>query len=446
MEQVFLQLARMSLAAGWLVLAVLALRLLLKKAPRWAICLLWALVAVRLVCPVTISSRVSLVPRAESVVQTLPQLALPEEIEAAEPAEAVPADAAPQISAVAVASRVWLAGTVGMLLWAVVSDLRLRRRLRVSIPHGEGVRLCDGIDSPFVLGILRPTIYLPSGIDPAQAVYVLAHENAHIARRDHWWKPLGWLLLSVYWFQPLLWAAYVLFCRDLELACDERVAAELDRAGLAAYSEALLRCSRSRRGAALVCPVSFGEVAVRQRVRTILRYKKPALRAVLSAVAVVLAVAALFLTERPAAALSLPETAVTEQTPAPLADNDDLQEYPGQKADLLRAARAAQTPEPTPTPSPVPTAAPAVSTPAANRTTTSTSRTNTPSAESSQTQSAAPQSSAQITPQASGTGLSDPLDKWSSHASSGAGQQGGSTFSNADYLVNIIDEPIVSIP
>lgn len=287
---VFQKLLWMSFSAAWLSLAVFALRPLLRKTPRWVVLLLWALVAVRLVCPLSIESRVSLMPRPETVASAL---------------QAPEAESAPQPLPMDAMSRVWLAGMGAMLLWGLWGDLRLRRRVRVSMPQGENVRVCDEIQTPFVLGLLRPSIYLPSSLDAAQAGYVLAHERAHIARGDHWWKPLGWVLLSVYWFQPLLWLSYVLFCRDLELACDERVARSLDRAGLAAYSEALLRCS-TRRGT-LASPIAFGEVGVKARVRAILRYRRPLLRRVVPAVLAVLVMGVTFLTDRPAMALLLPE-------------------------------------------------------------------------------------------------------------------------------------------
>ena len=296
LAQVFSKLLHMSFAAAWLALAVVLLRILLRKAPRRVILLLWALVAVRLVCPVSIESPISLVPRPETVVQSV-------QTAAETPAEPK-TDFHPE--------RLWLVGTGAMLLWGVWGDLRLRRRVRVSVPRGDCVRICDEIDTPFVLGVLCPHIYLPSSLNESQAVYVLAHERAHMARRDHWWKPLGWVLLSVYWFHPLLWLSYILFCRDLELACDERVAASLDREGLAAYSEALLSCS-TRRGA-LASPVAFGETGVKTRVRAILHYRKPALRVVMTALLCVVIVGALFLTDRPAVAVQLVETILPEIT------------------------------------------------------------------------------------------------------------------------------------
>ena len=330
LEGVFHKLLYMSFSAMWLAVAVLALRVLLRRAPRRMILLLWALVAVRLVCPVSVESRISVVPRPETVAQSVELPA-----EAAAPAADFHAE------------RLWLVGASAMLLWGVWGDIHLRRRVRISLPQGDNVRLCDEIDTPFVLGTLRPRIYLPSSLEEEQAGYVLAHERAHIARGDHWWKPLGWVLLSVYWFHPVMWISYILFCRDLELACDERVAASLDRDGLAAYSEALLKCS-VRRGA-LASPVAFGETGVKTRVRAILRYRKPALRVVLSAMLCVVVVGALFLTDRPAVAMQLAETVLPERKEG--RENDwtlPLDEQTGQTTD---------SPDVTPAPAGTPDAA-----------------------------------------------------------------------------------------
>ncbi len=291
----------MGFYADLLVLAVLLLRALLKKAPKRIVCLLWALVAVRLVCLAQLEWRASLMPPQETVMQTVqqaPQRLLPaQEAKAGAPEQAASTSAVPDPTGVL--SRVWFAGMVGMVVWAAWSDLRLRRRLRAAVRTEDGVWLCDEIDTPFVLGLFAPRIYLPSAGDDRQNVYILAHERAHIARGDHWWKLLGWLLLSVYWFHPLLWLGYVLFCRDLELACDERAVRGLDRAGLAAYSEALLRCSAPRQ-TALTFPVAFGEVGVKPRVKAVLTYKKPTFWLILLAVLAVIAAAVFFLTSRPA--------------------------------------------------------------------------------------------------------------------------------------------------
>ena len=308
MEQLFLQLARMGLYASALVLVVITLRALLKNAPKRLICLLWALVAFRLVCPVQIQWRASLMPPPETVVQTvreMPSLVLPAQeapaVSLEQPENAVPAEptlAAPDLAAVL--SRVWLAGVIIMLLWAGVSDLRLRRRLRASVRLQNGVWLNDEIDTPFVLGLFAPRIYLPYGWDDEQNVYILAHERAHIVRGDNWWKLCGWLLLSAYWFHPLLWLAYVLLCRDLELACDEHAVRGLDREGRAAYSQALLDCSSPRR-TAFTFPVAFGEIGVKPRVKAVLYRKEPAFWLVLAAILALIAAAIFFLTDRPAA-------------------------------------------------------------------------------------------------------------------------------------------------
>ena len=338
MEQLFLQLARMGLSASALVLVVIALRALLKNAPKRLVCLLWALVAFRLVCPAQIQWRASLMPPPETVVQTvreMPNMILPTQeapiIAPEQPENAVPMEptrAAPDLTMVL--SRVWLAGMIAMLLWAVISDLRLRRRLRASVRLQNGVWLNDEIDTPFVLGLFSPRIYLPYGWDDEQNVYILAHERAHIVRGDNWWKLLGWLLLSVYWFHPLLWLAYVLFCRDLALACDAHAVRGLDREGRAAYSQALLDCS-SPRGNAFTFPVAFGEIGVKPRVKAVLNYKKPAFWLVLAAVLALIAAAVFFLTDRPA----------EEQTETELVfrdvDGESMQLYGDHTEDLLQS-------------------------------------------------------------------------------------------------------------
>lgn len=295
MERIFLRLVSMSMSAGWLVLAVVLLRQLLRRSPRRIVCLLWALVALRLLCPLQLTWGASLVPSQETVARTAQStLELP--------AETAPSDAPAGQALVQTLSCVWLAGAAAMVLWAAVSDVRLRARLRGAVRQSGNVWQSARIDTPFVLGVVQPRIYLPPGLGPEQSAYVLAHERAHISRGDHVWKPLGWLLLSVYWFQPMLWVAYALLCRDLELACDERVARGLDRAGLADYAETLLNCGCRRRSVP-VSPVAFGEVGVKARVKAVLRYQKPVFRRVALALAAVAVTGAFFLTERPATAL-----------------------------------------------------------------------------------------------------------------------------------------------
>ena len=197
-----------------------------------------------------------------------------------------------------IAGWVWLIGLGAMLLYALVSYLRLRRRVSVSLPIQDHIYLCDAISSPFILGVVKPHIYLPSGLDEVQRQNVLSHERAHLARRDHWWKPLGFALLAVYWFNPVLWLAYALLCRDIELACDERVIRTMDESAVKTYSTVLLACSMLRK-AAITCPLAFGEVGVKERVKNALHYKKPAFWVVAASVAVCVVVAVCFLTNPP---------------------------------------------------------------------------------------------------------------------------------------------------
>ena len=306
METVFLKLLDMSVSASWLILAVIAARLLLRNAPKSARCILWALVALRLMCPVSIPSPVSLAPQAPAVEQILierqvtlsrqiPRLGTqggvtPDNTESAKP-ENLPAS----VRLTEIFSAVWLAGLSVMLLYALAGFLRLRRTVSASLPTGGNLWICDDIPAPFILGILRPRVYLPSNLDEAQARYVVAHETVHLRHYDHFWKPLGYALLSVYWFHPLVWVAYVLFCRDLELACDERVVREMKLSERAAYSQALLDCSRER-GSVAACPLAFGETGVKTRVKAVLNYRKPAFWIVIVSVIVCAVVAVCFMT------------------------------------------------------------------------------------------------------------------------------------------------------
>ena len=309
MSGIFLKLLNLSISASWLVLVVLALRLVLKRAPKWVNVLLWGMVALRLMLPFSIESALSLIPSAETVspevVQFDPAPTITSGVtiidNAVNPSLSESFAAAPLASVnplyvwTYLAGWVWLIGLAAMLAYALVSYLRLRRRVSASIPLRENIYVCDEVPSPFILGIVHPRIYLPSALDEAQRGSVLSHERAHLARRDHWWKPLGFALLAVYWFNPLLWLAYTLLCRDIELACDERVLRGMDAGQVKAYSSALLACSVPRRMIA-ACPLAFGEVGVGARVKNALRYKKPAFWVVAASVAVCVVVAVCFLT------------------------------------------------------------------------------------------------------------------------------------------------------
>lgn len=310
MAAVFLKLLNLSISASWLVLAVLVLRLISKRSPKWMNVLLWGIVALRLVLPFSIESALSLIPSAETVSPAVVQFAPAPTITSgvsvidnavnpslSEHFAAVPtASVNPLYVWAYLAGWVWLIGLGAMLLYALVSYLRLRRRVSVSLPVQDHIYLCDAISSPFILGVVKPRIYLPSGLDEVQRQNVLAHEQAHLARRDHWWKPLGFALLAVYWFNPVLWLAYTLLCRDIELACDERVIRTMDESAVKTYSTVLLACSIPRK-AVITCPLAFGEVGVKERVKNALHYKKPAFWVVAASVAVCVVVAVCFLTD-----------------------------------------------------------------------------------------------------------------------------------------------------
>ena len=312
MAAVFLKLLNLSISASWLVLAVLVLRLISKRSPKWVNVLLWGIVALRLVLPFSIESALSLIPSAETVspaaVQFDPAPTITSGVSVIDNAvnpslsehfAAVPtASVNPLYVWAYLAGWVWLIGLGAMLLYALVSYLRLRRRVSVSLCVRENIYLCDAISSPFILGVVKPRIYLPSGLDEVQRQNVLSHERAHLARRDHWWKPLGFALLAVYWFNPVLWLAYALLCRDIELACDERVIRTMDESAVKTYSTVLLACSMPRK-AVITCPLAFGEVGVKERVRNALHYKKPAFWVVAASVAVCVVVAVCFLTNPP---------------------------------------------------------------------------------------------------------------------------------------------------
>ncbi|MFR5406239.1 MAG: M56 family metallopeptidase [Oscillibacter sp.] len=312
MAAVFLKLLNLSISASWLVLAVLVLRLVSKRSPKWMNVLLWGTVALRLVLPFSVESALSLIPSAETVspavVQFDPAPTITSGVSiidnAVNPSLSEHFAAVPTMSVnplyvwTEIAGWVWLIGLGTMLLYALVSYLRLRRRVRVSLPVQDHIYLCDAISSPFILGVVKPHIYLPSGLDEVQRQNVLSHEQAHLARRDHWWKPLGFALLAVYWFNPVLWLAYALLCRDIELACDERVIRTMDESAVKTYSTVLLACSMPRK-AVITCPLAFGEVGVKERVKNALHYKKPAFWVVAASVAVCVVVAVCFLTNPP---------------------------------------------------------------------------------------------------------------------------------------------------
>ena len=325
MNELFLKIINMSISASWLVLAVLILRFVLKKAPKWVNVLLWGIVAVRLICPFTIESSVSLIPDSvgsgELVSEWMDDYI--DDIDIHHP-DSVYYDAAIgagrepisdgeggyyvvtkhdqlgepatiENTVIPVLSIVWVTGMAILALYTVISYLRLRRKVDTAVRYKDNIFQSENVNSPFVLGIIKPRIYLPFNMNGQNLEHVVAHEQAHIRRKDHWWKPLGFLLLTIHWFNPLMWLAYVLLCRDIELACDEKVIKELGNEQRADYTQALVACSVNRRMIA-ACPLAFGEVGVKERVKSVMNYKKPAFWVIILSVIACVIVAVCFLT------------------------------------------------------------------------------------------------------------------------------------------------------
>lgn len=310
-SSVFIEFLNMSITASWLILAVILIRFVFRNAPKFIRCILWGLVGVRLICPISFESIFSLIPSSETVPPDFiysPAPSINSGIDAVNSTvnpvinrtvasvSSYTADLTdyPARLITSAVSVLWIVGIAAMLVYGIVSYLRIRRRVSVSVCMKDNIYLCDDISTPFILGMFRPRIYLPSDIGE-NAGYVVAHEKSHLKRRDHWWKPLGFIVLSVYWFNPLVWAAYILLCRDIELACDERVIKEMDAENKKAYSEALLSCSIPRR-MIMACPLAFGEVGVKDRIKSVLSYKKPAFWVITVAVIACIVAALCFMT------------------------------------------------------------------------------------------------------------------------------------------------------
>ncbi len=308
MEAVFLKLFNMSVTASFMIFAVVLLRVLLKKAPKALRPVLWALVGIRLICPFSLESAFSLIPSAQTIPDTVlsgPSFSVQTGFEGvdmrvnAELADryfegvTVPTNTGLHITSLL--SVIWVIGIFVLAVYAVFSFVRLRKQTAEAVPYRENIYLCDRIPSPFIFGIVKPRIFLPSSVKEADIPYVLAHERAHLKRHDHLWKPLGFVLLSIYWFNPLIWVAYILLCRDIELACDEKVIKAMGTEYKKLYADALINCSVSQKRIS-ACPVAFGETDVKNRIQSVLKYKKPAFWVILVAGLTCVAVAVCFLT------------------------------------------------------------------------------------------------------------------------------------------------------
>ena len=308
MNELFLKIINMSISASWLVLAVLILRLVLKKAPKWVNVLLWGIVAVRLICPFSFESVLSLIPSAETIplnigMDTTPTInsginAINNAVNPIISQSNTPmagASVNPLQITIGIYEYIWIFGMIALALYTAISYWRLSRKVDTAVRYKDNIFQSENVNSPFVLGIIKPRIYLPFNMNGQNLEHVVAHEQAHIRRKDHWWKPLGFLLLTIHWFNPLMWLAYVLLCRDIELACDEKVIKELGNEQRADYTQALVACSVNRRMIA-ACPLAFGEVGVKERVKSVMNYKKPAFWVIILSVIACVIVAVCFLT------------------------------------------------------------------------------------------------------------------------------------------------------
>lgn len=316
MADIFLKVVNMSISACWIVLAIVLLRIILKKAPKWINCLLWGIAGLRLVMPFSLESIFSLIPSAEFIPQELVHSHSSVDVKGTEilnyvgnnPVSVelgisdgslvfneITAPDCPSINPLLIstyiASIVWIVGIIALLVYTLVNFLRLKQKIGTAVLFCDNIYQGEAVVSPFVLGIIKPKIYLPFNMGEQEMEYVIAHEQAHLRRKDHLWKPLGFLILTLHWFNPMVWLGYILLCRDIELACDEKVVKELNNEQRADYSQALLSCSVNRRMVA-ACPVAFGEVGVKNRVKSVLNYKKPAFWVI--AVAIVLCIVLAF--------------------------------------------------------------------------------------------------------------------------------------------------------
>ncbi len=308
MNEFFLKIINMSISASWLIFAVLILRLALKKAPKWVNVLLWGIVAIRLICPFSFESALSLIPSAETFPKKIisgPSFDVQSGITPVDNRindylgdryfEGVTVPANNGNTIMTILTIVWTIGILLLVAYTVISYWRLHREIDTAVRYKDNIFQSENVSSPFVLGLIKPRIYLPFKLDGQDMEHVVAHEQAHIRRKDHWWKPLGFLLLTIHWFNPLMWLAYVLLCRDIELACDEKVIKGLSNEQRADYTQALVACSVNRRMIA-ACPLAFGEVGVKERVKSVMNYKKPAFWVIIIAVIVCVGVAVCFLT------------------------------------------------------------------------------------------------------------------------------------------------------
>lgn len=308
MEIIFTKIFNMSVAASMLIIAVILLRLILKNAPKWIRCVLWLLVALRLVIPFSFESPFSLIPNAQAInaatQSSTSYVSSLVNTDSFNTMQNAVSSSENETGIITILSFLWIAGFGVMLIYMLFSYFHLYLRVKESIEIEDNILVCDRISSPFVFGIIRPRIYLPSDLSEKEKSYVIAHEMAHIKHHDNLLKPIGYLILSIHFFNPLCWIAFKLFTNDVELACDERVIKNYDIQDKKGYSSALLSCSIER-NILSACPFSFGESGLKQRIKSVLGYRKPTIRIVILSSAVCILTAMSFMTNPITSALEI---------------------------------------------------------------------------------------------------------------------------------------------
>ncbi len=310
MENLFLTIVNMSITATWAVLAFTLLRPLLKRVPKWISCFLWGVVGLRLCLPISFESVYSLIPTTQTIPSDITMSKTPQidtgvgiVNDVVNPVISESFTPDPSYSAnplqivVGIASYIWLVGVVLMVLYSIISYIILKKKVSASVHYNNNIFYCDNIETPFILGVIKPKIYIPSGVNEGDLEFIVEHEKSHLKRKDYLIKPFSFLLLSVYWFNPAIWLWYILLCRDIESACDEKAIKFYDNECKKAYSKALLNCSTQKR-IIMACPVAFGETGVKQRIKSVLNYKHPAV-CVISGVTVIAIWLAIFFVTNP---------------------------------------------------------------------------------------------------------------------------------------------------
>lgn len=318
MEKIFTVICERGISAGYVILAVIVLRLLFRKSPRWVMGILWALVAIRLICPIVVESPFSVVPKGPLFDKETSNLKSEQEVQQINNLPDQNQTAGKQVAEIKehtakqdetkdfwtdkrktdskkMLSTIWLLGMLVLTGYGIFGSLRVEYQLRFAVPVEQQIWECDTIHTSFLWGLFHPRIYLPSGMNEETKRYVIRHERAHQKRGDHWWKVIGYVLLVIYWFQPLMWIAYWIFARDIEYACDEHVIGNLSFAERKEYAQALLLCGsgRSRR---LAGPLAFGGLGVKPRIKNVLSYQKPGRGKIAISLLVCVVVSVCFLT------------------------------------------------------------------------------------------------------------------------------------------------------